>query len=248
MPQPVPRTGGDAGPAAPLPPAPRRGGWPLGRLRTPATAARPGLLAELRLTRGGPPLGPGGPAVLGPLELTLAPGETVALSGASGIGKSTLLRILAGLETRYTGERRVPERIAMVFQEPMLLPWRDARANLCIATGLGPRAAEDWLGRVGLAGLGSRWPGQLSLGQQRRLALARAFAAAPALLLMDEPFVSLDPSLAEEVMTTFETLRAARPPEAPLTTLIVTHAPEEARRLATRQLRLEGRPARLVTG
>ena len=185
----------------------------------------------------------GGPAnLLGPGTFTLAPRETVALTGASGVGKTTLLRIIAGLETRFEGRRFVPERIAMVFQEPALLPWRTAQQNLAIMAGVSDVEAELWLAEVGLSGLGRRYPAELSLGQQRRLSLARAFAAKPDLLLMDEPFVSLDPSLADEMMALFERLNAARS----CATLIVTHVMAEASRLATRILRLEGRPARIV--
>ena len=186
--------------------------------------------------------GPAGAAVLGPVSLTLAQGETLALTGPSGIGKTTLLRVIAGLEPSYEGLRQVPDRIAMVFQEPVLMPWRTAAQNLTIAAGLTLAQAEEWLASVGLAGLGGRFPGQLSLGQQRRLSLARAFAAKPGLMLMDEPFVSLDPAMADEMMGLFETLRNAQP----VSTILVTHAPAEAARLATRTLRLEGAPARLA--
>jgi NitT/TauT family transport system ATP-binding protein len=87
-----------------------------------------------------------------------------------------------------------------------------------------------------------RFPGTLSLGQQRRLALARAWAAAPGLLLMDEPFVSLEPALSDEMMALFESLRLARP----VATILVTHTPAEAARLADRVVRLQGSPARIV--
>ncbi|MEI4469976.1 ATP-binding cassette domain-containing protein [Frigidibacter sp. MR17.24] len=205
--------------------------------------ARPLALA-LDIRHGGP-LAAGG-RVLGPMRLDVAVGETVALTGPSGVGKSTLLRLAAGLDRGFAGTRRSAGRLAVVFQDPALLPWRSAGANLCLATGIGAGAAADWLARVGLPGLHDSFPGQLSLGQQRRLALARAFAADPDLLLMDEPFVSLDPATAEAVLSLYERLRDERRGHRPLATLLVTHSATEAARLATRTLALTGRPARLT--
>ena len=181
--------------------------------------------------------------VLGPISLAIAPGETVALTGPSGAGKTTLLRILAGLDRAFDGTLTAPERIAIVFQEPTLLPWRDARANIRLTTGVGAETAERLLGEVGLRGRGDAYPGQLSLGQQRRLALARALAAEPELLLLDEPFVSLDPALVEEMLAL--TARALARRET--ASVFVTHARAEAERLADRVLTLGGDPARVVS-
>ncbi len=197
-------------------------------------AAEPVLRLDLR---GG---GPGG--VLGPVALSLSPGETVALTGPSGVGKTSLLRIIAGLDHGFDGYRQATARLAIVFQEPVLLPWRTAAENLTVIARISSEEAGLWLEKVGLAGLGDRFPHMLSLGQQRRLSLARAFACAPELLLLDEPFVSLDPSLASEMMGLLERLIADRP----CATLLVTHVRAEAERLAGRILRMEGRPARIL--
>jgi ABC-type nitrate/sulfonate/bicarbonate transport system ATPase subunit len=181
--------------------------------------------------------------VLGPMTLNVRQGETVALSGPSGAGKSTLLRIMSGLHQGYDGTVRAPERIAMIFQEPHLLPWRSALDNLTLTSGCSRDTALYWLETVSLGRHTDKYPGQLSLGEQRRLSLARAFAATPDLLLMDEPFVSLDPKLANEMMTLSQNLISKHR----ITTVLVTHVEAEARRMANRHLRLIGRPARLVS-
>lgn len=183
----------------------------------------------------------GATRVLGPMNLTLEAGETVAVTGPSGIGKSTLLRIIAGLDRNFDGDVTRPERIAMVFQEPTLLPWRDARSNITLVTGARADVAGAALAEVGLGGMEARFPGQLSLGQQRRLALARALSAAPELLLLDEPFVSLDPALAAKMVALTGALLARRR----IAAILVTHDMTEAGRLASRILRLDGHPATL---
>ncbi|WP_306418461.1 ABC transporter ATP-binding protein [Pseudoprimorskyibacter insulae] len=183
----------------------------------------------------------GGVPLIGPVSLSVAQGETVALTGPSGVGKSTLLRVILGLHAGFDGTLDAPPNMAAVFQEPVLMPWRSALENLTLATRITPEAARDWLNAVGLGGMEEHFPKQMSLGQQRRLSLARGFATSPDLLLMDEPFVSLDRDLADEMMSLFETLRR----DHATTTILVTHDPAEAARLATRTLLLKGRPATL---
>lgn len=181
--------------------------------------------------------------VLRDITLSMARGETLALVGPSGVGKSSLLRVLAGLETAFDGECHVDGKVAIVFQEPTLMPWRNARDNITIPTQATPAEADAALADVGLADLAATYPNRLSLGQQRRLALARAFAVRPDLLLLDEPFVSLDPALVDDMMNLFVQLRDAHN----LATVLVTHVEDEARRLADRVVRLAGSPATAIS-
>lgn len=174
----------------------------------------------------------GSTEVLRDLVFQVARGEVLAVLGPSGVGKSTLLRIIAGLDTGFEGQVRREGRLAMVFQEPTLMPWRSALDNLRLTTGVDARQAEAALSRVGLAGKGALYPGQLSLGQQRRLSLARAYAAKPDILLLDEPFVSLDQALVADMLALTESVIAEQRPA----TVFVTHAQDEADRLATRQM------------
>jgi NitT/TauT family transport system ATP-binding protein len=172
--------------------------------------------------------------VLRDLAFTVEAGETLAVLGPSGAGKSTLLRIVAGLDADFEGSVRRPEEIAFVFQEPTLLPWRSTLDNLTLVTGVEPARAEGALAEVGVQGKGRLYPRQLSLGQQRRLALARAFVTGPQLLLLDEPFVSLDaPLVAEMLALTEQLITRVRP-----ATVFVTHSAAEAEQLATRVLRI----------
>lgn len=173
--------------------------------------------------------------VLGPIAFQIAAGETVALTGMSGVGKSTLLRIIAGIDLAYEGQVTLPNDMAMVFQEPTLLPWRSVIENLrLIHPSLDLDNARSMLNRVGLSGKDDLFPGQLSLGQQRRLSLARAFAGQPKVLLMDEPFVSLDEATAQQMLGLTKSLLADQACAA----LFVTHAPDEAKSLADRVLHL----------
>ncbi|MDC0769848.1 ABC transporter ATP-binding protein [Streptomyces sp. HD] len=169
------------------------------RTDLPAPGARLGL-SDARLGRPGA-------AVLHGVDLEAAPGEILTVVGPSGCGKSTLLRTLAGLLPALAGEVAQDGRPvtgpgadrALVFQEDALLPWRTARANVelpLIIRGLGQserrRRAEQWLDRVGLAGLERQLPHRLSGGQRQRVQLARALAGQPRAVLMDEPFGALD--------------------------------------------------------
>jgi NitT/TauT family transport system ATP-binding protein len=183
--------------------------------------------------------------VLAGLALTLANGEVGALVGPSGCGKTTLLRIIAGLDRNYEGTLVLPDhgRLGMVFQEPRLLPWRTVEQNVRLAA---PAATDANLNglflALGLAGHRDHYPGELSLGLARRVALARAFAVEPDLLLLDEPFVSLDDALAARLRDELAELVTRRP----VTTLLVTHDVDEAIGLADRLFLLSASPARVL--
>jgi NitT/TauT family transport system ATP-binding protein len=179
------------------------------------------------------------------LTFSLGKGEVGALVGPSGCGKTTLLRIIAGLDADYEGEVRLPDhgRLGMVFQEPRLLPWRTLEHNVRLAA---PQVTDDELtslfAALGLSAHRQHYPGELSLGLARRVALARAFAVNPNLLLLDEPFVSLDDALATRLRDELAELVTRRP----VTTLLVTHNVEEAIALADRLFLLSPSPTRVV--
>lgn len=182
-----------------------------------------------------------GKPVLGAIRLTVGPGERAAILGPSGIGKTTFLRIVAGLDRDFAGEIAGTGKTTVVFQEPTLLPWRTALDNITVTTGVDAAQARTLLGEVGLAQKEALYPRQLSLGQQRRLALARAFAPQPDTLLLDEPFVSLDAETAGRMLDLTEALLD----RAGASLIFVTHVPAEAARLKARTLTLQGSPATL---
>ena len=183
--------------------------------------------------------------MLSGLALTLRSGEVGALVGPSGCGKTTLLRIIAGLDREYTGTVQLPDhgRLGMVFQEPRLLPWRTVEQNVRLAAPEATDASLVGLFRaLGLEAHRDHFPGELSLGLARRVALARAFAVEPDLLLLDEPFVSLDAALATRLREELAELVNRRP----VTTLLVTHDVEEAIGLADRLFLLSPSPAHVL--
>lgn len=134
-------------------------------------------------------------AVIDGVDLEVRRGEFVSLLGRSGTGKTTLLRILAGLDRADAGEVRVPEARSVVFQEPRLVPAKRVWRNVVLGHPRGRatrRLAEAALDEVGLARHADAWPRTLSGGEAQRVALARALAKEPGLLLLDEPFAALD--------------------------------------------------------
>lgn len=183
--------------------------------------------------------------ILRDFSLTIEAGKIHALVGPSGFGKTTLLRIIIGLDRDFEGRVTLPPqtKIGMVFQEPRLLPWRSVLDNLKLAA---PQADEatltDLAKNLGLGDHLRHFPGELSLGQARRVALARALAIKPNLLVLDEPFVSLDAALARRLSGEL----AALVEQTKVTTLLVTHDIDEAIRLADHIILLGHRPAEIV--
>ena len=189
----------------------------------------------------------GGLEVLGGIDLEVHEGEFVALVGPSGCGKTTLLNVCSGWLAPGSGRVHRPGRLRMVFQQDGLFPWLTVDEN--IGLGLSQVAEGEERGRrgralldlIGLAGFGGAYPHQLSGGMRQRVELARALGGETPLLLMDEPFSSLD-YLARLKMRR-ELARILR--EQPRTVVLVTHDIEEAAQLADRVLVLSERPSRV---
>ncbi len=210
--------------------------------------------------------------ILRNITIDLIPGELCVVLGASGAGKSTLLRHIAGLlpdvrdstSPAEEGRSSFAGRIGFVFQEPRLFPWLDARRN--VMTGMQDKApgnrrdggmhypthrerrnrrilrADGLLTDLGLQGLENRWPRQLSGGQRQRVSIARALAAEPELLLLDEPFSALDRATRIRLQGELVSLVSA----TRIPALMVTHDTEEALVLADRILILSGSPSTVV--
>jgi iron(III) transport system ATP-binding protein len=226
-----------------MPPA--RGIWPRWGQRGTAGAAIPARLTFDRVTHNY-----GAVTAVSDLSLDVAPGEIVALLGRSGCGKTTLLRIAAGIERQGSGRVLLDGRpvadgslfeppetrgIGFVFQDYALFPHLSVSDNVAFGLKNLPRAqakamALKALGRVGLSHHAGDYPHELSGGEQQRVALARAIAPRPGVLLMDEPFSGLDRRLRDSVRE--ETLAVLNETQA--TSLLVTHDPEEAMRMADR--------------
>ena len=194
--------------------------------------------------------------VLVDVDLTIEKGQFIVIVGPSGVGKSTLLRVIAGLLPANTGRVQVmaqadPHRrpIGLVFQEARMLPWRRVGANvefglegLHLSASARRERAEAALALVGMDGYADRWPYELSGGQRQRVGIARALAVEPDVLLMDEPFGALDAvirrTLQDEMVRLWQTTHK--------TVVFVTHDLDEAAFLADRVIVLGGSPARVV--
>ena len=189
-----------------------------------------------------------GHRVLQGVDFTLEAGRTMAVIGASGCGKSTMLSAIAGLLKRHEGRISLEEgcRAAFIMQDYGLFPWKSVLDNLALPLQLAgvPRgeriaAAERMLDELGLAGVGRRFPLQLSGGQRQRVAIGRALMAKPGLLLMDEPFAALDAisreRLQEHMLDVWRRHRTAF--------ILVTHNSEEAVYLGQSVMVLGGNPA-----
>lgn len=197
------------------------------------------------------PDGNGGLHALGAVTFSIAPREFVCVLGPSGSGKSTLLRVLAGLVKPTSGSLQFngiesPPRIGFVFQQATLMPWRSVLENILLPLELEniPQArekAQEMVELVGLQGFEHSLPRDLSGGMAQRVALARALIHYPDILLLDEPFGSLDALTRERMWTELSRLWLARQ----TTVLMVTHSISESLFLADRVLVLSARPGKI---
>ncbi len=207
------------------------------------------ILIDIRQKTYPAKLGSGEHIAIQNLSIELEAGEFVCLVGPSGCGKTTLLNLIAGLDPHFDGSISRDgvgkvSRIGYMFQNPRLLPWRTVRENIDLALP----AEQDrlWVDHLlevmDLTDAQGQYPQRLSLGMSRRVALVRAFAIQPTLLLMDEPFVSLDAPTARRVRQLL--IRVWQ--ERPHTVLFVTHDLREAITLADRLIFLSATPTRVL--
>lgn len=181
------------------------------------------------------------------VDLSIPEGDFLGVLGRSGGGKSTLLRVLAGLDTLTTGEVQwrhdgTRPRTGVVFQQPLLLPWLTVAQNVSLAGRFAAHRHEfdsDYaatlLARFGLEGFADRYPEQLSGGQAQRISVLRAAATRPRLLLLDEPFSALDPATRSDLQRWLADLAA----QIDATVVLVTHDVDEALALAHRIILLD---------
>ncbi|MEM7801232.1 MAG: ATP-binding cassette domain-containing protein [Chloroflexota bacterium] len=183
--------------------------------------------------------------VLSDLSFTIGRGEVVGILGPSGSGKTTILRLIAELAQPDSGQVRVKaERLGYVFQEPRLLPWRTVIDNVRIPLRAQQRSRPEvevrsrlWIDKVGLTGFERYYPAALSGGMQQRVSLARAFALEPDLLILDEPFSSLDQARTADLLSSLQQMIA----EINLTAVYVTHDLTELLRIADRIFTLDAK-------
>lgn len=179
------------------------------------------------------------------LSYTFPENGIVALMGASGIGKTTLLRLLCGLETPQRGETiRTHQKIAVSFQEPRLLPWLSAEKNVSFVLNDNENAAKTArhiLSLLEMSEFANTLPSELSGGMRQRVSLARALAVGADLLLLDEPFSALDDALKSRVI---EVVRKANPNGL---TIVITHDEAEAKALGATVIKLTDTPIRTIT-
>ena len=181
--------------------------------------------------------------VLDRLSFDVEENEIVGILGPSGIGKTTILRLITGSLGPDSGEVQVASsRVGYVFQEPRLLPWRTAMENISLALrarGRGKKESGDvargWMEKLELEGFEDYYPAQLSGGMMQRVSIGRAFAIEPQILLLDEPFSNLDVKLKDSLLTMVENMIR----ESRTTVIYVTHGLPEALRLADRILELD---------
>ncbi|HEV7372964.1 ABC transporter ATP-binding protein [Arenibaculum sp.] len=193
--------------------------------------------------------------VLEGVDLSVAAGEFVSLVGPSGSGKTSILRAVTGLQKPLAGTVALEvgrDEVGFLFQDDALLPWRTALENVMLGLRIRKLAkrearerASDWLDRLGLAGLGDRYPRELSGGQRKRVAIAQVLALSPRFLLMDEPFASLDAivrlRITQDLLGWVERER--------MSVLLVTHDLEEAIQLSDQVFVLSNGPrARIRAG
>ena len=176
--------------------------------------------------------------ILAPIDLTLTNTRITVLMGPSGSGKTTFLNLIAGLETDDHRSIIPKPKIGMMFQEPRLLPWKTVKENIEIA---GP--IDTLLKNLDLEDAGPLYPRQISLGMARRVAFARALASTPDLLLLDEPFASLD----EDRVILMQNLILSAKVKLDIPIVMTTHDRREAEALQAKIYRLEGRPASLIS-